>query len=339
VTLLEPWVLIRVLAGAIATLLFAYGALVGARVLKYAHVENATEGRLALERNFELAATLLRIGAGLQVFSIAVAIVAADKLSGALSGAMCGYGVFAQNRWGWPAIGVGVVASLAAGVVLQLLSLDRRVRGLDLMRALSIAAIALAPLVALDFGLSLAWLTRLDLSITASCCSTTLGAAQRDASPFWQGPRLLATWGALAGVPVAVGAALFARRRPARAAVGLSGLSALALLPLALGAVVLEVAPYVYDVPEHLCPFCLFKADAWFIGYPLFGAIFFAATSGLGAAAAAARSTGAHAREAFPSFARSQLARQAFAWTIALGIGAAPVVLHAFTSPGASLFR
>jgi len=339
VTLLEPWVLIRVLAGAVATLLFAYGALVGARVLKYAHIESATEGRLALERNFELAATLLRIGAGLQVFSIAVSIVAADRLSGSLAGAMCGYGVFAQNRWGWLALAVGLLASLSAGVVLQLLSLDRRVRGLDLMRSLSFAAIALAPLVALDFGLSLAWLTRLDLSITASCCSTTLDAARRDASPFWQGPRLVAAWGAVAGVFAAVTAALFARRRPGRAAVGISGLLALAVLPVALGAVVLEVAPYVYDVPEHLCPFCLFKSDAWFIGYPLFGAIFLAATWGLGAAAAAALSTGTHAREAFPPFARSRLARQACAWTIALGIGVTPIVFHAWTSPGASLFR
>jgi hypothetical protein len=207
------------------------------------------------------------------------------------------------------------------------------------MRSLSVAAIALAPLVALDFGLSLAWLTKLDLSVTASCCSTTLDAARRDASPFWQGPRSFAAWGALAGVPTAVAAALLARRRPGRAAVGLSGLAALALLPIALSAVVLEVAPYVYDVPDHLCPFCLFKSEAWFIGYPLFGAIFLAATWGLGAAAAAALSTGTHAREAFPTFARSRLGRQALAWTIALGIGAAPVFLHTLTSPGASLFR
>jgi hypothetical protein len=339
VTLLEPWVLIRVLAGAVATLLFAYAALVGARVLKYAHVESASEGRLALERTFELAATLLRIGAGLQVFSILVSIVAADRLSGALAGAMCGYGVFAQNRWGWLALGVAIVASLAAGVVLQLLSLDRHVRGLDLMRPLSIAAVVLAPLVALDFGLSLAWLTKLDLSIVASCCSTTLDAARRDASPFWQGPRVASAWGALGGVPLAIGAALFARRRPDRARVGASGVAALALLPVALGAAVLEVAPHVYDVPEHLCPFCLFKPDAWFIGYPLFGAIFLAATWGLGTAAAAILATGTHARDAFPSFARARLGRQACAWAVALGVGAAPVVLHAVTTPGASLFR
>jgi hypothetical protein len=49
-TLLEPWVMIRLMAGAVATMLFAFGALVGARILRYAHLEAATEGRLALEQ-------------------------------------------------------------------------------------------------------------------------------------------------------------------------------------------------------------------------------------------------------------------------------------------------
>ncbi len=338
-TLLEPWVMIRLITGAVATLLFAYAAMVGARVLRYAHVETATEGRLVLERHFELAATLVRVGAGLQVFSTLLTIVAADRLSGSLRGAMCGYGVVSQNRWGWWSLAVGLAASVAAAAVLQVLSLDRRVRGLDLMRSISVAFVTLSPMVALDWGLSMAWLTKLDLSVVASCCSTTLDSARREGALFWQGPRVAATWGAVLGIPLAIGAALLARRRPGRGLVELSGLATLVILPVAIVAVVLEVAPHVYQVPEHLCPFCLFKADAYFIGYPLFGAIFFAATWGLGAALAAGLSTGTHAREAFPAFARSCMTRQASAWAVALVLGGTPVLLHAVTSPGASLFR
>ena len=84
---------------------------------------------------------------------------------------------------------------------------------------------------------------------------------------------------------------------------------------------------------------CLFKADAYFIGYPLFGAIFLAAVWGLGAAAGAFVSSSVLAREAFPAFARSRMARQALAWTFALALGALPVVIYAVASPGASLFR
>jgi hypothetical protein len=338
-TLLEPWVMIRLMAGAVATMLFAYGALTGAKILRYAHLEAATEGRLSLERQAELAATLVKVGALAQLFGCVLSVVAADRLSLAIRGAMCGYGVVEQNRWGWVSILTTIVSSTLAGVLLQLFALDRRVRGLDLMRPLAVSCIALAPIIALDWGLAGAWLTRLDLSVVSSCCSTTLDEARREGVAYWQGPRLFAMWGALVGVPVAIAAAFFAVRHPRRAIVALSGALALVVAPVALGAVTLEVAPHVYEVPQHLCPFCLFKADAYFIGYPLFGAIFLALVWGLGAAAGALVSSGDRARDAFPAFARSRMTRQAFAWGVALALGALPVVLYAVASPKASLFR
>jgi hypothetical protein len=338
-TLLEPWVMIRLVAGAVATMLFAYGALVGAKILRFAHLEEATEGRLSLERQAELAATLVKVGAIVQLLACVVTVVAADRLSGAIRGAMCGYGVVDQNRWGWVSIVATIVAGTLAGVVLQLFALDRQVRGLDLMRPLAASCIALAPIIAIDWGLAGAWLTRLDLSVVASCCSTTLDEARREGLAYWQGPRQFATWGALVGVALAIAAAFFALRRPRRPIVVLSGALALVVAPLALGAITLEVAPHVYEVPQHLCPFCLFKADAYFIGYPLFGAIFLAVVWGLGAAAGAVVSSGVHAHDAFPAFARSRMTRQAFAWSFALALGALPVVMYAVASPGTSLFR
>jgi hypothetical protein len=149
----------------------------------------------------------------------------------------------------------------------------------------------------------------------------------------------LATWGAVIGGGLAIGTALLAFRTPARGLVTVAGVTALVVVPFAVGAVILEVAPHVYEVPEHLCPFCLFKADAFFIGYPLFGAVFLAVVWGLGGAVAAMLSTGEHTRAAFPAFAQSRMIRQASAWAIALLIGALPVGLYAISSPGASLFR
>jgi hypothetical protein len=336
--LLEPWVLARIVTAMVTASLFAYGAVVSARVLRHAHVAAATEGQLSLERHFELAGNLVRFGAVAQLFSLILALLAADRLSGAIQGAMCGYGVVHQNRWGWASLGTTVAVSLAAGVLLQLLALDRRVRGLDLMRPLAWTCIAVAPVALLDTILASAWLGSLDFSVLASCCSTTLGE-RHESAVFWQGPRILATWGALIGSGLAIATALLAFRKPARSLVTLAGLTALVVVPIAVGAVILEVAPHVYEVPVHLCPFCLFKSDAYFIGYPLFGAVFLAGIWGLGGAAAALLSNGEHTRLAFPAFARSRMIRQASAWAVALIIGALPVGLYAVSSPGASLFR
>jgi hypothetical protein len=219
------------------------------------------------------------------------------------------------------------------------LALDRRVRGLDLMRPVAWLCIAIAPGALLDTIMSSAWLGSLDFSVVASCCSTTLGDGRRDGAVFWQGPRVLATWGAVIGGGTAIATSLLAFHAPARGLVALAGATALLVVPFAVGAVILEVAPHVYEVPDHLCPFCLFKADAYFIGYPLFGAVFLAAVWGLGGATAAMLSSGEHTRAVFPAFARSRMIRQASAWAVALMIGALPVALYALSSPGASLFR
>jgi hypothetical protein len=338
-TLLEPWVLARVIAAVITASLFAYGAVVGARVLRYAHVEAATEGQLLLERHFELAANLVRFGAIAQLFSLLLSLLAADRLAGAIQGAMCGYGVVDHNRWGMLSLSVSAIVGLAAAVLLQLLALDRQVRGLDLMRPVAVACLALAPIALIDTVLASAWLGGLDFTVVASCCSTTLGESHRDGAAFFEGPRLITTWGALVGAGLAIAIALAASRKPARGLVSVAGVVALVTLPLAVGAVILEVAPHVYEVPEHLCPFCLFKADAYFIGYPLFGAIFFAATWGLGGAVGAWLAKGEHVRSAFPAFARSRMIRQACAWALAVALGTVPVATYALSSPGASLFR
>jgi hypothetical protein len=338
-TPLEPWVLARIATAVVTASLFAYGAVIGLRVLRHAHVQAATEGQLLLERHFELAGNLVRLGAIGQLLSLLLSVMAADRLSSAIQGAMCGYGVVSQNRWGFISLGMTAVISLAAGVLLQLLALDRRVRGLDLMRPLAILCIAIAPLSWLDTVFASAWLGSLDLSVMASCCSTTLGQGRAAAATFWQGPRILVTWGAVIGVALTIATSILAFRRPARALVTIAGVAALAVLPLAIGAVILEVAPHVYEAPEHLCPFCLFKSDAYFIGYPLFGAILLAVTWGLGAAVAALLCDGARARDAFPAFAQSRMARQAWAWALALAIGAMPVGVYAVSSSGASLFR
>jgi hypothetical protein len=338
-TPLEPWVLARILTAIVTASLFGYGAVIGVRVLRYAHVQAATEGQLLLERHFELAGNLVRLGAIGQLLSLLLSVLAADRLSGAIQGAMCGYGVVSQNRWGFISLGMTAAISLAAGVLLQLLALDRRVRGLDLMRPLALLCIAVAPLAWLDTVFASAWLGSLDFSVVASCCSTTLGQGRSQGTIFWQGPRILVSWGAVLGVGSTIATSILAFRRPARALVTMAGAAALVVLPLAMGAVILEVAPHVYEAPDHRCPFCLFKSDAYFIGYPLFGAVFLAATWGVGAAAAALLSKGESARAAFPAFAQSRMARQAWAWAVALAIGTVPVGFYAVSSPGASLFR
>lgn len=335
--LLEPWVLLRLVAGLVACLLFARGAMTAQKVLRHFDVRRATEGQLALEKQIELGATFVRVAAVVQVLALALSALGADRMSRGVRGAMCAYGVFAANEWGFRSLAVTAFVALAAGVVTQIYAFDARVKTLDLARPLAVLTLAMFPLSAIDLALSADWLGKLDLTVVASCCSVQLDPVAAAGEGFATGPRVLATWLALGGTVAAIGAALFAARSPTKARVAAAGAASLLALPAAIAASVLEVAPHAFEVPSHVCPFCLLRADVLAIGYPLYGAIFLAVVWAGGAAASALLARGM--QDTLAPFAKRRLVRVAIAWSLALALGVVPIARFAIVSGGASLFQ
>jgi hypothetical protein len=338
--LLEPWVLLPVVASFAAALFFVRAASTGVLVLRRFDARRATEGQLALERRLELASTYVRIATVVSVLGLALFVYAADRLHFGVRGAMCAYGVLHENEWGIPALYAWIALALGAGVASQLFALDARVPGgMDLARPLAVASVLLAPLSVSAFALLWQYTSALDLTVVASCCSTQIDETVAQGGSYASGPRVLATESACVAVAAAVAVAFFVSRRPTRArTVFAASLSVLAL-PLAALASVLEVAPYVFETPRHTCPFCLLRSDAMGIGFPLYGAIYLAFVwcAGAGLGALMARTEGA--RGALIEFARNRLSRGAIAWALALAVGAVPVVRYVLVTGGASLFR
>jgi hypothetical protein len=338
VNLLEPWVFLRLAAGTLAFALFLRGAWTAMRVLRHFDIQSAAEGQLALERQVELAFAFVRFAVGVQVANLLLTVLAADRLSGSIRGAMCAFGVFNANERGFRALSISGVVALAAGMVSQLYALDARLPTLALVRPLAVITMLLAPLAAVDFAMTAKFLLNLDLTAVASCCSVQLDAESSGQGAYVSGPRqVAAALGAVLAL-ASVGASFGAARRPSKTRILLvGGLTALAL-PVALAAVVLEVAPHAFEAPQHACPFCLLKGEVWGLGYPLFGALYVVTALGLGLSLCALVAGKALEGPIFPAFARQRLRWQGWGWLAAFLLGAAPIVRYALISGGASLF-
>lgn len=337
--LLEPWVLLRLGAGLVALLLFTRGAVTAQKVLRHFDARRATEGQLALEKQLELAGTFARVAAVVQVLALVSSVLGADRMSRGVRGAMCAYGVYSAHEWGFRSLFITGGVALAAGVVTQIYAFDARVRSFELARPLAIVTCVMAPLSLLDLAAASKFLLGLDLSVVASCCSVQLDPISAAGEAHATGPRSLVTALSVVGVLLAVGSSLFAARSPTRARVVFAGGLSLLALPAALAASVLEVAPHVFEVPTHVCPFCLLGADASAIGYPLYGALFFAVTWVFGVASSSVLSRERAAELALGEFASRRLRLGATAWVCALILGAFPVVRYALITDGASLFH
>ncbi len=336
--LLEPWVFLRLVAGLVASALLVRASVTAWQVLRRFDVVRATEGQLLLERRVELAATFVRVGAAAQVVALLLSALAADKLSRGIRGAMCAYGTFNSSPWGFRSLFVSVFAALAAGTLAQLYSFDARTKTMDLVRPLAWGTLLVAPIALADLALQATFLLDLDLSVVASCCSVQLDPIASARGGTIAGPRVAASVAALVGVLVCVALAWFVSRRPTRPAVALAGAAAFATIPLALAAVILEVAPYAFEVPQHHCPFCLLRADAWGLGYPLFAALMLAAIWSFGAGLSALLARKPPIQEAWRRFASSRLRRGALAWALFAVLGVLPILRYAVVTHGASLF-
>lgn len=336
--LLEPWVLVNVLLGVVSASMFARAAWTGLRVVRHFDVSRAHEGQLALERHLELASTYVQIASFLQVVRLALLVLAADRLSHGIRGAMCGYGVFDASPSGFRALGGSLAVAVFAGVLSQLFAFDRSVRAHDLAKTLAIATIVLLPVAIADLFFVTTFVGSLDLTVVASCCSVSLDSAAAGTTVYGSGPRVPATIGAVVSLVVATLVAFAATWRPSRPRIVLAGAAAFCALPFALAASVLEVAPFAFETPRHVCPFCLLKPEVFGLGYFLFGSLFAAAVWSFGATVSALVARSTAAEEALGPFARTRLRRAAVGFSIALGVGSFPVLRYLAMSHGASLF-
>lgn len=339
--LFEPWILLRLVAALVTTAIFFRAVLPAVKVLRHYDLRDASEGQLALERQLLLSTTLLRVGLVLQVLGVVVAVLSAEQLAPQIRGAMCGYGVFASNAWGFPSLLFSLSLALLSGIAAQILSFDATQKRTQLVRTICWLMVVVAPLSLFDAVLAIQFARKLDLTVIASCCSVELDtSAVLATDPLGTGAsRGMISFFPPALMGIAMVLAVIAWRRPGRRNATAAGLVSLFALPISIGYAVLEVAPHVFETPTHVCPFCLLKADVHGIGYPLFGSLYLAFVWSMGAWLSTVLSSRGDTPKAAMGLATRLFRGESIAWGIALLTSLWPTVRYAWVSGGLSLWH
>jgi len=98
------------------------------------------------------------------------------------------------------------------------------------------------------------------------------------------------------------------------------------------------VAPYALATPGHLCPFCLLHAQGGWLGWPLFGAPFAAAVTGLGVGVVELHRPTDQPAGPVRRFQQTLARWSALAWFGVLAFSACPVVRYLVHSGGVPVF-
>jgi hypothetical protein len=275
---------IALLAGSmLVSALLLYASYYAVRILLRWDLQSGSEAQLALERRTYLVSTILAYALGFEILSLFLFVFTAERLHTLFAGAMCAAGTLYVNPYGYPALLANLATAVLAGVWLVINHADNTAWDYPLIRRKYIFLLLLIPVALAGAVLQGLYLTNLRADVITSCCGSLFGSSEaarsRDQILSFTG----APWGllmyTLTGGSILAALVVYKTGRGA-AVLGLLGLAAFVA---SLMGVIVYVSPYIYELPNHRCPFCLLQGDYHYIGYLIYASLLGGAVSSVSA--------------------------------------------------------
>lgn len=275
-------ILALLLVSALSSAVLAWAGWFALRVLRYWNLASGSRQQLEMERTTHLVSTLLGFVMLAQLVALVLFVFNADRMATLFVGAMCAVGTLSVNAYGFPTLYAKIAVFFAASIWLILDSADRTGRDYPLTRVKYALVMVIAPLVLAASVLELTYFLNLHADVITSCCSTAftpetegIAAEMSGVSP---GTALAILAGAGAIVAVTGAAALVLGRGAL-----LFSAAGMAFFFASLMAIVSVISGYVYEHPNHHCPFCILKPEYGYFGYALYVPLFIGTAFALGA--------------------------------------------------------
>ncbi|NDR55217.1 hypothetical protein [Aliiruegeria sabulilitoris] len=271
--ILQTPILALLLASALASAVALWAAWFGIRLLRHWDLASGSQTQLDLERRTELVSTLFGFVMLVEITALFLLVFNADRMAALFVGAMCAVGTFNVNGWGFPALYLKITLFFAAALWLILDRVDRLGRDFPLTRLKFAAILGIAPLVLAGFATELAYFLNMKTDVITSCCSKLFTPSNEGLAAEMTGlPPARALWllAAAGGAVLVSGAAILLRKRGET----LFAIAGAVFFFAALTAIVSVISLYVYDHPNHHCPFCLLKREYGYFGYALYVPLF-----------------------------------------------------------------
>jgi hypothetical protein len=295
----DPPVLALLLAATLAALVALPAAAFAVRVLRWWDIRSGHERQIAMERQTYLVTTALKLVLVLQMAALALFVHNADRMAVLFTGAMCALGTLNVNAYGMPAFLLQVAVFFAAALWLIVNHADEQGRDYPYTRLKYALLLLFAPLVVTAAIVEWLYFLNLDPNVITSCCSKLFTPeATGTAADLSALPPAVALSVLFGGLVLLAMLGLMGRHwRAARLAFG--GLAAL-WFGLAIAAIISAIAPYIYETPNHHCPFCILKPQFGFIGYALYVPLFLATALATGSGLLSALPVPASLQERLP---------------------------------------
>jgi len=268
----HPAVIGLLISSVLISAMILYASYWGYQILRQWDLKSGSEWQLALERRTYLISTILSNAFGLQILSLFLFLFTADDLHALFVGAMCAAGTLNVNAFGYVTLILKIVNFMLAGVWIFINAIDNRAYDYPLIKHKYMFLLIMMPFVLAEAATLIGYFFRLSPNIITSCCGSLFseGAGSFSSSilSLPARPMGIAFYCSMAA---AIISGLYSYIRDK----GVYAFSAIAAIAFVAGVISLFsfIAPYVYELPTHHCPFCILQEEYGYIGYPFYAAL------------------------------------------------------------------
>jgi hypothetical protein len=282
--LFRPAIIAQILASSANVAMVLSAAPYAIEVIRHWDIRSGSERQLKLERRTYLMSVLLSVVLATQLLALLLFVFNADKMAPVFIGAMCAAGVLNADPYGYPALLAQIAVFFLAAIWLAVNHVDTLAPDYPLVRVKYGLLLGMTPALVAACVLELLYFLNLKADVITSCCSRVFAASAKglsgDLTALPPVPSMIAFYGALiAAVAASTYTAL--RRRGGY----LVAVTSLAAFAAAIAGILSFLSLYVYEHPNHHCPFCVLKSAYAFQGYWLYIPLFAATACGLCAGA------------------------------------------------------
>ncbi len=262
--LLSNEVIVYLLSETVLYLLLFIAFISTLGLLRKWNFDTFTTEQFALENRSYLVMTIIFFVMLLKVVLLPYFVYTIDNLSDLIPGAMCGAGVVTANEYGNPLLSLKIIILFLSGLWLSMNSIDLKAKNYPYLKLKSWFFILIFLLLSAEFLLDILYFTHIETNNPVSCCSVIFGqTGGANGLPFGLDiPKLLILFYLLFALVVLTTLSELAV---------MSIIASLLFGVIAYYAVVYFFGTYIYELPTHLCPFCMLQDHYYYVGYLLWG--------------------------------------------------------------------
>ncbi|MCX7770988.1 MAG: hypothetical protein N2202_07905 [Proteobacteria bacterium] len=266
--MIDPQVLALLIISYLSSAYLIYAASYAIGVLKKWDLSSGSEEQIRLEKKTYLIETIIFWISIITIISLFLFMYEVDALSNFIKGAMCGFGTLHMNIFGWGTFFLKLAIVILSGLWLVINSIDNKYSDYPLIKQKSIILISITPFFVLDSLISSFFFLNIKPDIIVSCCGSffnNFGMNENSGNFKFLLSKKTAFISFIIYQGIIFSALIFSLRSDRGTL--LSGFLATINIFIISYFFLFYVSPFIYEMPNHFCPFCMLKIEYKGVGY------------------------------------------------------------------------